>query len=636
MAAREESGTNIDPGILARVVAGVRYAVSGVTPMSWFGPGQPLPPVAQKEAEGRAFDFPVNFNQNFTPRGGEPVSFAQLRALADGYDLMRLVIETRKDQIAAFDWEIQPISREISADSLKDDIKAATDLFMRPDREHDWPEWCRMLLEELLVIDTICVYPRKNRGGGMWGFEPVDGALIKRVLDETGRTPLPPDPAYQQVIKGVPAVSYTSDTLVYRMRNPRVSRIYGYSPVEQVITTVNIAMRRQLSQLEFYTSGNVPEALIQAPEGWNANQIKDFQTWWDSVMEGNLAQRRKMRLIPGIKEVYFPKEALLKDEFDEWLARIVCFAFSISPASLIKQVNRASGEQIADTAKEEGLMPLLRFIESFLTYLVQKYLKQPQLRFAFKVVNRVAPEQQAEIHEKYVAMEAMTPDEVRDELGMDALPEADREKAFPKPPAPGMGPDGKPLPAPKAEAPPKPKGPSEAEKILLEAVRMLDPSLVASAIEKAAKAHPPTVIEHKPNITVEVGDVNVHNQAEKLAPALLAKSAASESLIAEGLHALANRPPDSFVVNVPETRVDVHAPHTINVAPAAVHHTTNVAPAAVSVAPAAIQIDAPVTVHTPEAKVDVHVNVPPPGASEEIVERDYNGEVGRIVKRPIK
>jgi hypothetical protein len=38
----------------------------------------------------------------------------------------------------------------------------------------------------------------------LFALEPVDGATIRRVLDNTGRTPLPPDPAYQQIIKGLP------------------------------------------------------------------------------------------------------------------------------------------------------------------------------------------------------------------------------------------------------------------------------------------------------------------------------------------------------------------------------------------------------------------------------------------------
>jgi hypothetical protein len=49
---------------------------------------------------------------------------------------------------------------------------------------------------------------------------------------------------------------------------------------------------------------------------------------------------------------------MLKDEFDEWLARIICYCFSLSPQALIKQMNRATAETAKQTAQEEGLEPL--------------------------------------------------------------------------------------------------------------------------------------------------------------------------------------------------------------------------------------------------------------------------------------
>lgn len=560
--AREDMGTNIEPTLVQRLVAGLRYAVQGVGPENWFGPQQPLTPQAQDQTEGRAFDYPVGVNLRIQPRSGENVSFGALRAFADGYDLLRLVIETRKDQIEAFDWEIIPANKEDDGDSMADDIRLVTDFLQSPDKEHDWPQWLRMQLEDLLVIDAIAVYPRLNRGGGLYGFELVDAATIKRIIDDGGRTPLPPSPAYQQVLKGIPANDLTRDQLVYRMRNPRTNRLYGFSPVEQVLMTVNIAMRRQLSQLDIYTQGNIPEAIAQVPETWTAKMIQDFQTWWDAVLEGNSAAKRKMRFIPKLDGIVFPKDAVIKDQYDEWLARIICFAFSISPSALINQVNRAAGEQMADTAKEEGLMPLLKFLNSHLTLLIQRHLKMPHLRFRFKVVNKVAPEKQAQIHGIYIDKKVMTPDEVREDLDMDAMTPEQREEAFPPaaspfgggeidpktgmPVPPKLGPDGKPLPPgagdakkpgeegegkpPLAAVPPAKVEPTEAEKMLAQALAMLDPARVAEVMAKmttaAIRAQPPTVIEHKPEIAVEVGDTVVHMPAPKPEPIAKAAPAA--------------------------------------------------------------------------------------------------------------
>ncbi len=553
MADRKTAGQNFEPSLIQRVAQGVRYAISGVTPENWFGPMQPLAPQAQDKTEGRAFDYPVGVNLRIRPRESENVDFATLRALADGYDMLRLVIETRKDQIEAFDWEIVPKKIDGSAEAMKADIDAVTDFFQSPDKEHSWDQWLRMQVEDLLVIDAMAVYPRMNRGGQLYAFELIDGATIKRVIDDGGRTPLPPDPAYQQILKGIPAADYSRDDLVYTMRNPRTNRIYGMSPVEQVMMTVNIALRRQMSQLDFYTQGNVPEALVQMPENTSNKQVADFQLWWDSIMEGNSATKRKMRFIPSIKGITFPKEQVLKDEYDEWLARIVCFAFSISPSALIKQVNRASGQTMADTAKEEGLMPLLRFVERHISGLIQRFMGKPGLRFQFKIVNRVAPVEQAAIHKIYADLEVLTPDEVREEIGKDAMTPEQRETAWPTPVPPGFNPDGTPIlpkgaagnpdptaiAAPGADASTTPGGgqqagkakeppaapakkpePTEAEKMLATTITMLDPARLGEMLGKAMvdsiRAQPPTIVEHRPEVNVEVGDTTVHAPAPRL------------------------------------------------------------------------------------------------------------------------
>lgn len=53
------------------------------------------------EVAGRQWDYLSGYNLSTNPRGYAPVSFATLRGLADGYDLLRLVIETRKDLASA-------------------------------------------------------------------------------------------------------------------------------------------------------------------------------------------------------------------------------------------------------------------------------------------------------------------------------------------------------------------------------------------------------------------------------------------------------------------------------------------------------------------------------------------------------
>lgn len=413
----EPRRTGIEAGLVSRVAAGVRYIVSGVAPADWFGPMQPMPPVAPPAIAGRSFDFPVGANLRIQPRPDETVSFADLRGLADGYDLLRCVIETRKDQIAKLDWTIRPRdSKRSGADDPR--LKAVGDFLTCPDREHDFETWLRLLLEDLLVIDAPTLYLRRDGGGALYALEVVDGATIKRVIDERGRTPMPPDVAYQQVLKGMPAIDYTTDELIYRPRNPRPHKIYGYSPVEQVVMTVNVALRRQVAQLQYYTEGNVPEAMIGVPETWSPDQIRQFQEYWDSLLEGNTAARRHAKFVPAGMKPTFTREPMLKDEYEEWLARVICFAFSVAPSALVRDNNRATAQTTRAAALTEGLTPLLRWVKRLLDEVIGRHLGYGDLEFVWNDEKDDDPAEQARINDTYVRAGIKSVDEVRTELGL--------------------------------------------------------------------------------------------------------------------------------------------------------------------------------------------------------------------------
>ncbi len=173
---------------LARLARGAGYVLTGNAPADWFGPQNPLPPQAPPAVAGRQFDYPFGFNLAATPRSWEPTGFAELRALADAFDLMRLVIETRKDQMERQTWRIRPRSLATNSVAAAADprVAALTAFFLRPDRQHGWATWLRMLLEDLLVIDAPTLYKRRTRGGALWALELLDGATIKRLIDDWG------------------------------------------------------------------------------------------------------------------------------------------------------------------------------------------------------------------------------------------------------------------------------------------------------------------------------------------------------------------------------------------------------------------------------------------------------------------
>ena len=423
----------IDQSIIQRVVAGTKFIVSGVAPLGWFGPQQPIQPLAQDidGVTGRQFDYQAGANINIQPKvtEGSGVSYPQLRQLADSLDILRLVIETRKDQLAAQDWNVVAKKDKLVSEEVLAQITAS---LRQPTAEYDWDMWLRMLLEDLFVLDAIAIYPRMTRGGGLYSLDLIDSATIKRVIDDGGRTPLPPDPAYQQILKGVPAVNYTSDELILRMRNPRTNRLYGFSPVEQIIMTVNIALRRQLTQLQYFTEGNIPEAFASVPDTWNPDQVSQFQLYFDSLLMGNTATRSRLKFLPlDTSKIKETRDPMLKDAFDEWLARIVCYAFNVPVSAFVKELNRATAGTAKETATAEGLIPLMVWVKRLMDFVIISRLGNADVEFTWRQDGAIDPLTQAQIDQIYVSAGIRSPEAIHAERGWEdeVMPPTQEEKA---------------------------------------------------------------------------------------------------------------------------------------------------------------------------------------------------------------
>lgn len=412
-----------DPSLAGKYVTTIRGADG-----AWFGPLQPLQPIPPQDPEagvvGRRFDYPTGYNLQQRPRGYEPVSFQDLRALSRNCDIMRLVIETRKDQLSSLDWTIR-VKADAGQDRRKvkaspdqtNRIKQITAFMQSPDQEMDFEQWTRAFFEDSFVLDAPFVYRRMNRGGGLYALELIDGATISPLLDATGRRPLAPEPAYQQILKGVPAADYSAEQAYYPMRNPSTNKVYGYSPVEQVLITANIAVRRAMFQLEYYTKGSQPDAFLSLPAAWTMDQVATFQKWLDGLQQ----ERRSLRAIPGDFKYQATKDAHLKDEYDDYLNRIICFAFSVSPTALVKMMNRATSQNQHEQAIEEGNGPTMRFYEKFWTKICAREFESPDLEFSFNQEMSVDPKEQQEVLSGYVKAGILSIDQALERLGEDPI-----------------------------------------------------------------------------------------------------------------------------------------------------------------------------------------------------------------------
>jgi len=401
-----------------------------------FAPGYPLVPTDYERT--RRYNFPVGINYIYTPRSFEPIGFAELKALAND-DITRLCIETRKDQVEKLGWAIKSRDEDAPKKSGTDKrIQQLTEFWEYPDGITPFGTWLRQLTDQVLVTDAPALEPRLNRGGDIIGLDIIDGATIKVLIDDTGRRPRPPAPAFEQIIHGRPWVmledgtranteegevvgQFTDQQLIYFPRNPRPDHLYGFSPVEQIVLTINTSIRRSIMQLQHFTAGNIPAGMVNAPDGWTGEQIAHFQDWFDSKLAGNTAERTKLLWGPQGAKYQSIKEPPLKDDFDEWRARVICFAFSLPPTAFTRQVNRATAETAQEAALEEGLAPLMTWVKRLIDGVIQRRMGHPDLEFAWADVKPIDPTDQANMLVELFGAGLNTLNEARDQLGLDPV-----------------------------------------------------------------------------------------------------------------------------------------------------------------------------------------------------------------------
>ncbi len=392
---------------------------------NWFSPFQPVTPFGPPYVGyPRVYDYQVGENIDFLP--SRLAFFGQLRAMAQSWGILRTVIETRKDQLMRIPWKFQLVDKPKAKNARLDELTA---FFKRPDRKFKFDPWARKLLEDLFVIDAPSVYVWRAANGKPYCADIIDGGTIKPYIDDAGRRPDWPSPAFAQIIKGLPMVNLDEMELIYAPMRPRPQMpVFGYSPVEQVYLEVVQGIRKTLYTTEYWTEGNIPDLIVTVPDGWTPQQISSFQAHFDAMLSGNTAFKSKMRFVPGGMKPFDIKNAngeSLKTDQDEWLARIVCYAFSVSPTPFIRQMNRATAQSSAEEAEEEGLHPLMSWFKSE----VMDPLIQDPIGFGYDDCEFTwQPEPEVDLVKQmttltgYVKVGLLTPDEAREQLNQPPLP----------------------------------------------------------------------------------------------------------------------------------------------------------------------------------------------------------------------
>lgn len=388
----------------------------------FMGPAEPILPKDGNAAPRRA-QYQPGYNLQMSPRSTEAVTFAQLRSLSE-YSIVRIAIEHVKEAIKSHEWDITT-DDDYDPEGYQQDIRAVKCFLEKPDRVLSWDEWLGQLVEEVLSIDALSIYKHRTYGGELHSLEIIDGATIKPLIDSRGFTPVPPAPAYQQFLYGLPKSWYTSEELIYAPRNRRANKFYGLGPVEQIVLKVNEGIRRDFYNLAQFSDGNTPAGIATLPKEWSMEQIKQFDEYFNSILAGNFQRRSKLFFGPeGLRIEKFHDDEVfgLFNKYDEWLARIVCFTFGISPVPFVAMTNRAVAQELGDVEAEGGVASIKMFIERLMNNVIDLDFRLPHLRFNWVTDRSRLQEKRVKKNTEYVKTGIFTINEVRLEEGLDEIP----------------------------------------------------------------------------------------------------------------------------------------------------------------------------------------------------------------------
>lgn len=358
----------------------------------------------------------------------EPLSYNTLRNFSIHYPIARACIDYIKNKLSKLAFGIIPVDEEDEGNPDDPRVKVASLFFASPLGKYStYRELIEATVEDYLVLGAYALEKRHTRGGQfLQELKLVDSATIELLVDGYGRTPLPPDPAYRQVINGQVHALLSQDDLLYVKRNHRTNSPYGISPIESIIRQTQTALQSAQYDRDYFTEGNVPEGFGEVPEGWDLKQIQEFQSYFDAMMTGNLAKMRRIKFVPhGFK--YTAAKNTQQDvgleRLDKWLLQQTCSVFGVPPQDIgfTMDVNRATGEVQQELGQDRALKPLAEVYMQVFTKLIQEDMGFQDLQFVFPDLDPVNAKEEAEVENMRLRSGVISIDEIRQAQGLEPI-----------------------------------------------------------------------------------------------------------------------------------------------------------------------------------------------------------------------
>jgi HK97 family phage portal protein len=287
------------------------------------------------------------------------------RNWADHSEWIRAAIDTRKNQVAAAEWDIVPADMTKPFDeTLRDQIRI---LFDNANPAIDsFRSFVEPVLEDILVLDAGIVEKVRDLRGQVGELWPVDGGTIRISATWDGD---PEEKRYFWYPDNFERAAFKNRDMLYIKSHPRTHSVMGLSPLE----TLKLAIDAELSAASYnvrQVTNAAPDGMLDLGEGARPDQVEKFRSYFEAEVAG----RGAMAFIGGTRGSKFvPFRGTNRDmQFLEWqtyLVRKICAVYQISPQDLgiTFDINRANAEQQSQGTEDRGLRPLLSLISGYFT-----------------------------------------------------------------------------------------------------------------------------------------------------------------------------------------------------------------------------------------------------------------------------